>query len=133
MGELAIPVRGQSKELAIEALQETLGRMQSELAMETPRTLPSEGGAGVFGQTGTRPSAVPFEILELRIDTLLADLGGAGLTLEAKAQTIKNWTSVEFAPENFAAIITALEEIKTGMREVPAPATKTQMTSKKKA
>lgn len=119
MGNLAIPVRGENRDEAANTLQRMLGKMQSEIAMEFPRTSPTVVNA--VGGTGSVSGIVPAEVLELRIDTLLADMGAKDLILSAKAQTIKNWTKLAFVPENYAEIIRELELIATGEKVVEAP------------
>lgn len=122
MGNLAIPIRGESREEAATKLQAMFGRMQTELAMEFPKVSPGAVELGGISTT-LEPSLSASEglsaILEERIDKLLADLGGASLVGKAKAETIKNWTELDYTPENYAAIVKDLELIASGQKEVP--------------
>lgn len=123
MGNLSIPVRGEDRADAANKLQTIFGRMQTELALEFPKVAPqaSVAAQGVGSMEHPMAGIIPSEVLEMRIDTLLGDLGATGLTDSAKAQTIKNWTELEFVPDNYAAIITKLERLASGAEEVPAP------------
>lgn len=113
-GDLAIPVRGETRELAAARLQQMFANMQTELAMEFPKV-----SAAPSAPAEAAPGAIPYDVLEMRIDTLLDDLGTKGLTPEAKAKTIEDWTEKKFEPKNYAAIITELELLASGQKEVP--------------
>lgn len=133
MGHLQIPVRGENKEQAVDALQRLLGRIQSELSMEFPRISPDVIAPGAAEQVSAAGiGIVPAEVLELRIDTLLSDMGGASLTDAGKAETIKNWTKLAFKPENYPSIITELELIASGQKEVEPAAPVSVPKEKKK-
>lgn len=121
-GELAIPVRAQSQQQAAASLQNMLGRMLAEVTAEFPRTTPAHE-AGVQSVPGLS-AAIPSEVLEMRLDTLLKDLGAGSLTADAKAQTVKNWTGLKYEEANFPGIITELELIKTGQKQIPPPTKK---------
>ncbi len=62
---------------------------------------------------------IPPEVLELRIDTLLGDMGAGTLKGKAKADTIKLWTGYDFNEANYTHIVTELELIRTGQKELP--------------
>ncbi len=118
-GDLVIPIRGESKQDAVLKMQKLLGRMQAELAMDYPKLeaiaippTPVEEGV-------PSPMTVPPEVLELRINTLLGDMGAGQLIGKAKADTIKLWTGQEFIEANYTAIVTELELIRTGQKELP--------------
>lgn len=119
-GELAIPVRAQSSAEAADSLQKMLGRMQTEVALDFPQVLPTMS-KGIPQQGAFTTSVIPDEVLEMKLDTLFGDLGGGDLTPEAKAETIKKWTGHDLTPTNYTKIITDLELIKTGQKEVPPP------------
>lgn len=119
-GEIAIPLRAETQEEAVRKIQSLFARMQTELAMDFPKVQASPDLTG--DQSGlTTPSVIPTEVLEMRLDTLLADLGAGNLTLAAKAQTIENWTGIKYREDNYPKIITELELIKTGAKEIPPP------------
>lgn len=115
-GDVQFPMRSETREEAVEKMQQTLSRMQVELSMDFPK---------VYNVLATpvvetlHYSQVPAEVLELRINTLLADMGAGELQGKAKADTIKQWTDLPFKEENYTKIITELELIKTGQKEVP--------------
>lgn len=116
-GDITIPVRADTKEDAVASLQKWMSGIQTELAIEFPRVSAakqSQANAVLPPTSG----AVPDEVLEMRIDTLLNDLGAKGLTDAAKAETVKNWTEKELLPKNYPAIITELELIASGQKEV---------------
>lgn len=120
-GNLAIPVRGETREAAAQRLQQMFGQMQAELAMEVPRIAagpvqPNQPSTTIAEGAGLEGLS---EILVERIDTLMIGLGAAGLTDKAKAETVKNWTELEYSPENYAKIVTELELIASGQKEVP--------------
>lgn len=122
-GGCSFPMRGETREAAVEALQKCLGRFQTELAMEFPKVSgPSlSAPASFMGEqvaNSASPEGIPPEVLEMRIDTLLADLGGKDLAGIAKAETIKLWTGNELTPVNYAKIITELELIASGQKEI---------------
>lgn len=119
-GDLAIPVRGESREAAANRLQNMFSSMQTELAMEFPKVVP--GNTSPPQEQPAIPAAEGLqEILLERIDKLLGDLGGSALVGKAKAETIKNWTELDFIPENYSAIVKDLELIASGQKEVPKP------------
>lgn len=123
-GDLSIPVRGESREQAAQNLQDMFARMQTELAMEFPKTQAGPLAKQAEEPVMTAAGGIPFDVLEMRIDTLLGDLGAKGLEGEARATTIKEWTGIDFAPGNFTAIITDLELIASGQKEVPVKSKK---------
>lgn len=121
-GDVQFPVRAQSKEEAADALQKMLSRIQMEIAMDFPKIVP--GTITKTDSLGSKIatvgfSSVPPEVLELRIDTLLGDMGASQLKGKAKDNTIELWTGLENTEANYTGIVTALEEIKTGVREIP--------------
>lgn len=116
-GDLAIPVRGNTHADAGDKLKKMLARMQMELSLEFPKIGSPDREPGVPASDPV-PGSVPPEVLELRIDTLLKDMGGSELQGSAKAETIKNWTDLEFVPGNYAKIIVELEMILSGQKEV---------------
>lgn len=119
--DFTIPVRAETKEQAVDILQKWLSGVQTELAMEFPKVssptgiMPMPKGAVI----APMPPAIPPEVLEMRIDTLLGDLGAGQLKGNAKDDTIKLWTDLENKEENYTGIITELEKIQTGTKEVP--------------
>lgn len=123
-GDVQFPVRAQTKEEAADTMQKMLSRIQTEIAMEFPKMmnvgnkpLQVEDTKAFLGlQKGI---GIPPEVLEMRIDTLMLDLGGGQLKGKAKDQTIELWTGLENTEANYTGIVTALEEIKTGVREIP--------------
>lgn len=125
-GDLSIPVRGESHEVAAHKLQEMFARMQTELAMEFPKTVKASGVPA-----GTERPELPenaadglSDILIERIDSLLAGLGGEELVGDAKAKTIENWTELKFTPDNYAKIVHELELIASGAKVIPSPTSK---------
>lgn len=115
-GDLSIPVRGDSRESASQALMSMFARMQTELAMESPKTSPSPS----IPESGAISSADGLESIVLdRINVLMADLGGADLKGAALAETIKNWTDLAFEPANYSSIVHELELIASGQKQVP--------------
>lgn len=123
-GDLAIPVRGETREAAAARLQSMFSQMQTELAMEFPVIKGVSIQSSELPIPNLAPGGIPPEVLEMRINTLLTDLGASGLTDAAKAQTIKNFTKIDFSPENYPAIISRLEEISAGVEEEPPAETK---------
>lgn len=120
-GDVQFPVRAQTKEEAADTMQKMLSRIQTEIAMEFPKVIP-RGGLEMLAQDapGIKVlSSIPPEVLEMRIDTLLGDMGAGQLKGKAKDQTIELWTGLENIEANYTGIVTALEEIKTGVREIP--------------
>lgn len=117
-GGCSFPIRGESRENAVEILQKCLSRFQTELAMEFPRTLANPLAKQAEEPAITAAGGIPFDVLEMRIDTLLGDLGAKGLDEVARAKTILDWTGIEFKPANFTTIITDLELIASGQKEV---------------
>lgn len=118
MGGITFPMRAESREIAAEELKKVLAKIQLELVMEfpvqSPRTLET-----ALDTTGVDLGGIPYDVLEMRIDTLLGDLGAKNMTPEARSKTVKEWTDIEFKPENFTRIITDLELIASGQKEVP--------------
>ena len=118
-GDVQFPMRAETREQAGDQMQKTLQRMIAELAMDFPKTQPTieiptpEPILNV-------PTIVPPEVLELRIDTLLGDMGAGALKGKAKADTIKLWTGFDFNEANYTSIITELELLRTGQKEIPA-------------
>src|ERR1700744_2344796 len=53
-------------------------------------------------------ASVPPEVLDLRIQTLVEELGGV-----VTPQQIKKWTKLDYVENNYTGIITALEELKS--------------------
>lgn len=122
MGNLAIPIRGETREDAANKLQAMFGRMQMELAMEFPKVAPGapQGATGSISMGADLPAAEGLtEILSERIDTLTETLGGKNLQPAAKAETIKNWSDLDYVPENYGKIIQELELIASGQKVVP--------------
>ena len=126
MGGVTFPLRAESREEAAEELQKVLARIQTELAMEFPKVAKpinsgSEGQGIPVGKSdgeNNAPSGVPFDVLEMRIDTLMSDLGAKDLTLEAKTKTIEDWTGKLYATQNYADIIKELELIASGQKDI---------------
>lgn len=121
-GDVQFPMRAETREEAGEKMQKTLQRMQVELAVDFPKIGSAQGLAAKILEplTDIVPNAVPAEVLELRIDTLLGDMGAAELRGKAKADTVFTWTGYKFEEANYTHIITELELIKTGQKEIPA-------------
>lgn len=116
-GDVQFPVRAQTKEEAADTMQKMLSRIQTEIAMEFPKMLVTPTVDPIHHPA--LASIVPPEVLEMRIDTLLGDMGAGQLKGKAKDQTIELWTGLENIEANYTGIVTALEEIKTGVREIP--------------
>lgn len=118
MGSITFPMRGNSREEAADALQKTLGRIQTEIAMEFPKV----SSAPATGVQDVATNAIPSEVIELRIDTILKDMGYEGITDAQKAEAIKNWTDLDYTASNFPEIVNRLQGIATGQIEVkPKP------------
>lgn len=119
--DFTIPVRANTKEEAADILQKWLSGVQTEIAMEFPKVLrpgsvmPMPEGAII----APMPPAIPPDILELRIDTLLYDLGASQLKGKAKDDTIKLWTGFDNKEEYYTSIISELEKIQTRTKEIP--------------
>lgn len=121
-GEITIPVRAETKDEAGEKLMKTLAKMQLDLVIDFPRVMGMPEELAKLEEdksVSPAPTIVPPEVLELRIDTLLGDMGAAELRGKAKADTVFNWTGYKFEEANYTHIITELELIKTGQKEVP--------------
>jgi hypothetical protein len=121
-GDIAIPVRGESQSDAADKLQQMFSKFQIEIAMEVPKVsnthnLEVEQQKAV--SAGLPLSAIPAEVLEMRIDVLLSDLGAGQLKGKAKFDIIKKWTNYEVIEENYPKIITELELIQSGTKEIP--------------
>lgn len=121
-GDITIPVPAESREQAVEKFQKWLNSVQMELAMEFPKT-----SVNTIAPAGASTPVMPLdaedglsEILLDRIDNLLITRGGKDLKDAAKAETIKNWTELEFVPANYSKIVNELEMIASGAKEVPA-------------
>lgn len=128
-GGCSFPIRAASREEAVLVLQRCLGRFNMELSMEFPKTSPSilETIADIADDLISPPvssSEGLSDVLLERIDSLMKDLGGGDLIDEAKAKTIKLWTEFEYSPQNFAAIVHALELIASGAKKAPIQAKK---------
>lgn len=117
--EIMIPVREQTREGAIRKLQHWMSEVQKELALESPQIFPTTDAEPIIQKSTYTPGAIPDDVLELRIDTLMGNLGAGSLTPDAKAQTIKHWTGHNFNPKNYTKIITELELISAGEKEIP--------------
>ncbi len=120
-GDIQFPMRADTAQEAGDKMQKTLQKMQVELAMDFPKTDPKikEPDHEEVKAILSAPMAIPPEVLELRIDTLLADMGAGTLKGKAKADTIKQWTGHEFTEANYPQIVVELELIRTGQKEVP--------------
>lgn len=116
-GDVQFPVRAQTKEEAADTMQKMLSRIQTEIAMEFPKMMVTPTVDPIHHPA--LASVVPPEVLEMRIDTLLGDMGAGQLKGKAKSETIQLWTGLENTEANYTGIVTALEEIKTGVREIP--------------
>lgn len=121
-GDVQFPMRAETREEAGEKMQKTLQRMSVELAVDFPKIGSPQGLAAKEPEViaPTVPSSIPPEVLEMRIDTLLGDMGAGELRGKAKADTVFTWTGHKFEEANYTHIITELELIKTGQKEVPA-------------
>lgn len=115
-GEVSFPVRADSREDAGQRIQNMFERMQIELSIEFPKVVPST----ISRNEASSSSVIPPEVLELRIDTLLGDMGAGTLQDKAKADTIKLWTDHEYTPANYVKIIDELLLIKSGKKEIPS-------------
>lgn len=126
-GELLIPVRAESRQEAGAKMQKLLGRMAAEVAVDFPKIEAVGPLPGPLTKEGvpTTFAVVPAEVLDLRINTLLGDMGAGQLVGKAKADTIKLWTGHEFVEANYSAIITELELLRTGQKEIPTGKKKT--------
>lgn len=107
MTELSIPVYAPSREEAGIKLRKVLSDMQMDLAMEFPAVSEPTGAA----MPPTTPTVVPTLLLDLRIEELLRRLGAKFVMDEDKIKIIKQWTKLDFMPENYEAITKALEEL----------------------
>lgn len=116
-GDIQFPIRAQSKEEAADMIQKMLSRIQTEVAMEFPKVMKPVNQEQQ--SISNMPSAIPAEVLELKMDTLLSDMGATGLKDKAKAETVKLWTGFDLKEENYVKIITELELLKSGQKEVP--------------
>lgn len=117
-GDVAFPMRAETAQEAGEKMAKTLERMTIELSMDFPKVQnipPIAAPEPVLNV----PTSIPPEVLELRIDTLLGDMGAGEIKGKAKADTVKLWTGYDFNEANYTAIITELELIRTGQKEVP--------------
>lgn len=131
---IIIPVRAESQELAIRKLQRFMQDWQTqlmvEISMNSPQMSPADilkDGAAIQIGDSIKSMVIPPEILELRIATLLRDMGVAvndKNEIGRHAATIKHWTEMECKEENYAKIVHELEMIKTGQKEVPPVAPK---------
>lgn len=101
--ELSIPVKADSQEEAADKLQKLLSSIQTDLAMEFPKPMPTVYAAGNHAS----PGAVPPEVLELRIETLMKELG-------MNKAGVKKALGLEVSPENYVTIIGKLEALKNG-------------------
>lgn len=120
-GGCSFPIRANTREEAVEILQKCLGRFNMELSMEFPRITPGQvqplpEGAVIADLPGI-PSNLDGVLVE-RINKLMKDLGGGELQGEALAETIKNWTELDYIPANYAKIVPELEKILGGQKEV---------------
>lgn len=120
-GGCSFPIRANSREEAVAILQKCLGRFNMELSMEFPRLVPDEA-AMVKELSGLNdmpsiPSSLDGVLIE-RISKLMNDLGGGELQGEALAETIKNWTELDYIPANYAKIVPELEKILGGQKDV---------------
>ncbi len=123
-GDIQFPIRAQSKEEAADLLQKMLSRIQTEVAMEFPKVATqvrqqNVGQNEVSQQLHSSINRIPAEVLEMRLDTLLEDMGAVNLKEKAKADTVKLWTGFDLSEENYTKIITELELLKTGQKEIP--------------
>lgn len=118
-GGCSFPIRANSREEAVEILQKCLGRFNMELSLEFPRVAPTSGVATGNGLADVPvvPSSLDGVLVE-RIDKLMNDLGGGDLQGAAKAETIKNWTELDYIPANYSKIVPELEKILGGQKEV---------------
>lgn len=119
-GDIVIPMRAQDKEEAVRKMQSVLSRFQTEMALDFPivKAAPTADD-GEVPSVGLPQASIPSEVLEMRIDTLLLDMGAGNLANEAKAITVKNFTGLDYIPKNYPQIVNELELIKTGQKEVP--------------
>lgn len=118
-GDVQFPIRATTREEALDKIQKMLGRIQAEIAMEIPKTIKTETQIPKL-ESAVSSTPIPPEVLEMRIDTLLGDMGAGQLKGKAKADTIKQWTGIEFTEANYTHIVTELELIRTGQKEIPA-------------
>lgn len=119
-GDVSFPMRAETKEEAGQKMQQTLGRMAAELAIDFPKVhTSSTASVEPEAITKTMSTSIPPEVLEMRINTLLGDMGASELKEKAKSETIKLWTGYDFKETNYPRIITELELIRTGQKEVP--------------
>lgn len=122
MGHVQIPVTAEDRPAAADKLQNIFSKMQTELAMEFPKiAVPS---MAIENALPPIPTGGLGDILIERIGTLMDSLGGAALTEEGKAVTIKNWTDLEYIPANYSKIVTDLELIQSGKKDIPVKAKK---------
>lgn len=118
-GDVQFPMRAETREEAADKMQKTLQRMQAEVSIDFPRVARVQP-AQEDEKTDTSSLVVPPEVLVMRIETLLSDLGANELTEKAKAETIKNWTGFPFERTNYTQIINELQLILTGQKEIPS-------------
>lgn len=111
-GELAIPVRAQSREEAGQALRRHLNDFMIELATEFPLQVPQAVPPTENSAPPAPPPVVSSYALELQIEEIVKQL--MPLKKPKGAQTIpimvKAWTGFEFSPENYLAIIDELKK-----------------------
>lgn len=117
-GDVQFPMRSETREEAVDKMQLTLQRMQIELSVDFPK-VKDVVATPVAPPIENVPTSIPPEVLELRMDTLLADLGAGQLKGKAKADTVKLWTEFDLNENNYTGIIHELELIQSGQKEVP--------------
>ena len=123
-GDIQFPMRAESRDEAGKKMQQTLQRMNIELSMDFPKIQINQTEMGknlvdVLNEPINIPTNIPPEVLELRIDTLLGDMGAGSLKGKAKDDTIKLWTGFDFNGDNYTKIIAELELIQSGKKEIP--------------
>jgi len=113
-GDVQFPMRASSREEAGDKMLKTLQKMQVELSMDFPKTQMEKKVEEILKE----PISIPPEVLEMRIDTLLGDMGAGQLKGKSKSETIKKWTDFDFVEANYTKIIEQLELIQAGKREL---------------
>ena len=122
--EITIPIRANSREEAGEALKAHFQTWMTELAMEFPKTAPTEStpraavATDVVHPASVAPeNNVPSYALELDIETLVKEImpikkpKGANTMMKL----VKDWTGFNYSPENYPAIIEELKKVKAGL------------------
>lgn len=102
--EATFNVVADSQHEAAQKIMDWMLMTMAELSMAFPKIVPEEKSSIV--------PAPQFAMEELRIDTLVEELSKFLTKGSDVMLTVKEWVSLDYAPENYKAIIHALEELK---------------------